>query len=74
MLADYRDREYDAAFSTQEPFARTDERFEIEARYERKLTERVNAFVAAGYLDNSSNIQARDYDGATFRAGFSLRL
>lgn len=74
LLADYRDREYDAAFSTQEPFARTDERFEIEARYERKLTERVNAFVAAGYLDNSSNIQARDYDGATFRAGFSLRL
>ncbi|WP_306016105.1 hypothetical protein [Oceanicaulis sp. MMSF_3324] len=74
LIADFRDREYDASFSTQEPFAREDERFEIEARYERELTERVNAFVAAGYLDNRSNIRARDYDGATFRAGFSLTL
>lgn len=74
VLADFRDRDYEAAFSLQEPFAREDERFEIEARYERELTDRVNAFVGAGYLDNRSNIQARDYDGATFRAGFSLRL
>ncbi len=74
LVADYRDRDYDGAFSALQPVARSDQRFEIEARYERQIAERVSAFVAAGYLDNESNIQTRDYGGAIFRAGFSLRI
>lgn len=75
VLADFRDRDYEApntAALMTEP--RADERLELSARAERRINERLTAFAAAGYLDNQSNWAARDYDGATFRAGFSLRL
>ncbi|TGY90409.1 DUF2860 domain-containing protein [Marinicauda algicola] len=67
--ADYRDREYEAPFSSAFPFQRADERFLAEARVEKKVSEHVTAFAGAGYLENSSNIATRDYGGATFRVG-----
>lgn len=73
VLADFRDRDYDGAFPGAS-FSRADERWEVEARVERTVTERVQGFVAVGYLDNGSNIEPRDYGGVTFRAGFRLAL
>lgn len=67
--ADYRDRDYEAPFSTTFPYARADERFMAEARVERQVSERITAFAGAGYLENSSNVAVRDYGGATFRVG-----
>lgn len=67
--ADYRDRDYEAPFSTAFPFARADERFLAEARVEKQISDRVTAFAGAGYLQNSSNVAVRDYGGATFRIG-----
>jgi len=73
VLADFRDREYDAAFPGT-GFSRSDERWEVEARMEREVSARVQGFVAIGYIDNGSNIEPRDYGGVTFRAGFRLSL
>lgn len=73
VLADFRDRDYDGA-AAGTSFSRADERWDVEARVEREITERVQGFVAVGYLDNGSNIEARDYGGVTFRAGFRLAL
>ncbi|XBQ16702.1 MAG: hypothetical protein ABL308_02235 [Oceanicaulis sp.] len=74
LSADYRDREYEADFSTAFPAPRADQRFIAEARVERAVSQRITAFAAAGYLDNESNISTRDYGGATFKAGFRLTL
>lgn len=74
LSADYRDREYEADFSTAFPAPRADQRFTAEARVERAVSERITAFAASGYLDNESNISIRDYGGATFKAGFRLTL
>ena len=72
--ADFRDRDYDAPFSGAVPVARADQRFTAEASVEREMSERLTAFASAGYLDNRSNIDTRDYDGATFKAGFRLQI
>jgi len=74
ILADYRDREYEGDFSPGVAQPRQDQRWEVEARVERQFTDHVKGFVAAGYLDNESNIAVRDYGGATFRLGFSIAL
>jgi hypothetical protein len=74
LLADYRDRDYDADFSAVFPEPRADQRFIAEARVERQVSQRVTAFVSGGYLDNASNISIRDYEGATFQLGFRLTL
>lgn len=72
VLADYRDRDYDGPFSGLIPQARADQRFLAEARIERQLAERVTAVAAGGYLDNQSNIAARDYGGGVFRLGVRI--
>ena len=74
LLADYRDRDYDADFSAAFPEPRADQRFIAEARVERQMSTRLTAFVSSGYLENASNISIRDYDGATFQLGFRLTL
>ncbi|MEQ8435337.1 MAG: hypothetical protein RIA71_13970 [Oceanicaulis sp.] len=74
LLADYRDRDYDADFSAAFPEPRADQRFIAEARVERQVSQRLTAFVSSGYLENASNISIRDYDGATFQLGFRLTL
>jgi hypothetical protein len=67
---DYRDREYEADFIPLLPQPRADERFTADVRVEREVSERITAFVAAGYLDNASNVALRDYGGETFKVGF----
>lgn len=74
LQADYRDRDYEADFSAAFPEPRADQRFLAEARVERKLSQRITAFAAAGHLDNQSNIAVRDYGGGTFKAGFRITL
>ena len=74
LRADFRDRDYDAPFSAAFPERRADERFLAEAHVERRLSERVTAFAAGGYLENASNISTRDYDGGVFRVGFRFEI
>lgn len=74
LLADYRDRDYDADFSSAFPAPRADQRFLAEARVERRVSQRLTAFASAGYLENASNIAIRDYDGATFQLGLRVQL
>ncbi|MGJ3232727.1 MAG: hypothetical protein ACFE0P_13120 [Oceanicaulis sp.] len=74
LIADYRDRDYEADFSAAFPTPRADQRFLAEARVERKISERITAFASGGYLNNDSNISIRDYGGGTFEVGFRLQL
>lgn len=74
LSADYRDRDYEADFSSAFPAPRADQRFLAEARVERRVSERLTAFASAGYLENASNIAVRDYDGATFQLGLRVQL
>ena len=66
------ERDYDAAFSVSEPFARSDTRWEIVAGAERPVSDRVSLYGEAGYVDNDSNIASRTYSGAVFRIGFRV--
>ncbi len=71
---DYRDREYDASFTPVIAAPRADERFTADLRVEREVSERITAFAAAGYLENSSNFALRDYGGETFKVGVRLEF
>ncbi|KAA5803960.1 hypothetical protein F1654_09215 [Alkalicaulis satelles] len=74
LAADYRMRDYRGAFSQALPVNREDRRLLAEARVERQISERASLFAAAGYLDNDSNIAARDYGGPAWRAGLRFRF
>lgn len=67
-------RDYEGDFSTAEPFAREDDRWEARARINYDFAPEMTAYAEVGYLENDSNIAARDFEGSTFRVGFRARF
>lgn len=67
-------RDYDGDFSTAEPFAREDDRWEAAARINYDFAPEMTAYAEIGYLSNDSNISVRDFEGTTFRVGFRARF
>lgn len=69
---EHAERDYDAAFSTTLPVARSDRRLRGTARLEHRASSRVTLYGEAGYVDNESNIDSRSYSGGTFRIGLRI--
>lgn len=67
-------RDFDSDFSQAFPVAREDRRFSVEAEIRKDLSNNGSLFGAIGYETNNSNIEVRDYDGATFRLGYEITI
>lgn len=71
---DYRARDYDGVYSNALAVKRADQRWQGDVEIAHKLNDRVSVYGRAGYVENTSNIAVRDYDGAVVRFGFKVAL
>ena len=67
-------RNYEDDFSAAFPVRREDRRITVEAELRKAFGGNRVVFAAIGLDDNRSNIDVRDFDGVTFRAGFEFTL